>query len=394
MAKKVSSWSDGVKKVSPGKWLIRVTWTDADGKRHDTERITYADTKAEALVARTALQTEVSGSRQQGWTVAEAMARFLDTLKSGTMQAWKSNANRIVRVFGDRRLGTIEPAEVQRFMRDLPMKDSTVRNLRNCFSGVFRFARDQGEYTGRNPIRETTPRRTPKTQAQLLHEQDNPPQRAYLGDQVQRFLEALDPDLRPLQITQLLLGCRFGEVSALEWRDVDLVTGEVRIRQAQYRGTLGVTKAGKLRRTALGPYGVSLLTAHKAAMVAAGWPGHERFVFPRPCYAAYAAADRTHDMWAYWTVKKKILEAQKAAGITVDARTHAMRHTHITLVMAQQTHALDQGLAAQHRAMVGHASAAQTETYVDVRALPLVRMAAETEMALVGEKLRVVGASR
>lgn len=391
---KKTSWSDGVKKLSAGKWLVRVTWTDKDGKRRDTERVVLADSKAEALLARTKVQAELSGPRLHGWTVATAFDRYVATLKPGTKHSWGSYARRIVKVFGDRRLGEITPTEIQRFLFQLPVSDATAAQYRTVFLRAYAFAQEAGEYPGTNPVRDTRPRKTPKTNEQLLEEQDNPVVRAYRGDETQRFLAALDPELRPLQITQLLLGSRFGEVSALELGDVDWVTGAVRIRRGQFHGAIGVTKAKKARPSGLGPYGLAMLKAHRARMEELKWPGWDRLVFPRPLYAQ----PRTHDMWAYWTVRTKVKEAQEAAGISIASRTHAMRHTNVTAAAVQRDMAMDTTMAALHRQMVGHASAAQSMTYIDTAALPVVRLAGELEKVLVpllsetasnmGEKIR------
>lgn len=379
-----SSWTDGVKKLAPGRYLVRVTWTDKAGKRHDTERIVMVDTKAQAQAARAELQRELSGPRERGSKVAYALDKYVETLRPGTRHSWSSYARTIAKTFGERRLGDITPAEVQRFLFNLPVADSTANLYRTLFSCTYKYARDSGEYAGTNPVKETSPRRTPKTEAELLDEQENPEKRAYLGDETQRFLDALDPDLRPLQTIQLFLGCRFGEVSALEWRDVDLETGEVWVRRKQYNGSVGVTKNREQRRTALGPQGLALLKAHKADMAGKQWPGWERLVFPRPL----TYHDRSHDMWSSRTVIHKVSEAQRAAGIEVASRTHAMRHTHITLTAVQRALALDASveLGKLHRSMLGHASEAQSAVYINQRALPAVRLAAEIEKALVGEE--------
>lgn len=380
---KTNSWTDGVKKLGPGKYHVRVTWTDKGGKRHDTERIVMADTKAKAQLARAQLQTELSGPRERGWLVDTALDKYIETLKPGTQHSWRSFARRISKAFAGRRLGDLTTAEIQRFLHALPVADSTANSHRTLLLGAYKFAQGCCEYAGANPVKETEPRTTRKTPAELLEAQENPTQRAYLGDELQRFLAALDPDLRALQSIQLLLGCRFGEVSALEWRDVDLETGVVHIRRTQYNGTVGVTKGGEQRKTALGPHGVAVLKAHRAVMEEKQWPGWEQLVFPRPAYVH----DRTHNMWSSRTVILKVTQAQRAAGITVGSRTHAMRHTHITLAAVQRAHVVDDTVAALHRSMVGHASEKQSAIYIDKRALPAVRLAAEIEEALLGKTL-------
>jgi integrase len=374
--------TDGVKKLAPGKYLVRVTWTDQAGKRRDTERKVLADTRAKAQAVRAELFRELSAPRDQGWKVAFALDQLVSTQRAGTKHSWSSYARRITKVFGERRLGDLKPTEIQRFLHNLPVADSTANGYRTLLSCMYKQARRCGAYAGPNPVQETEARKTEPTEAELLFAQENPPKRAYTVEETLRFIAALDPDLRPLQLIQLFLGCRFGEVSALEWRDVDLETGEMQIRRKQYNGAVGVPKNGEPRRAVLVPEGIAVLKTHKAKMEELKWPGYDRLVFPRPKYAH----DRTHDMWSSRTVILKVTQAQKAAGIEVDSRTHAMRHTHITLAAVQQALAVEGSfdLGELHRSMLGHASEAQSRAYIDKRALPAVRLAASIEKALMG----------
>lgn len=393
MPKKNEGYRDGIKKLGPGKWLARITITDPTTKKKlvDTERTVKADTRLEALQRRAELRAAIEAESLQttvgGWTVDNAFDAFLPTLRPGTLHTWGSHARKIRAAFGTRKLASIRPEEVQKFLADLTVGDTTARNVRTLFARLFVFARSQGEHVGSNPIREVEIRKTPKTNAQLLAELESPPRRAYLGDEVQRFLAALPDDLRPLMTIQLLLGCRFGEASALEWRDVNLDTGEVRIRQTQYYGEIGPVKNKRGPRwTGLGPNALALLRNHREEMARRQWPGWERWVFPRPLYLD--DGPRSFDLWHYETVRSWTMRVQRELGIAVVSRTHAMRHTHITAQEVQQQLALDAATAAAdqalHRAMVGHASEAQTQTYVEPRALPRVAKATKLEPLLLG----------
>jgi integrase len=380
-----TAWTDGVKKLAPGKYLVRVTWTDKIGKRHDTERKVLADTKAKAQQARAELQRELAGPRDRGWLLSHALDQYIATTRDGTKHCWDSYARRINRAFGGRRLGDITTAEIQRFLYNLPLADNTANGYRTLFIGTYKHARICGEYAGVNVAKETEARRPKKTEAERLAALENPVKRAYLGDETQRFLAALDPNLRALQIIQIFLGCRFGEASALEWRDVDLETGDVNIRRKQYVNAVSVPKNGKERPTALGAQGIMVLKAHKARMEELKWPGWDRLVFPRP--VSYHA--RASDMWSSRTAILKVTQAQKAAGITVKSKTHAARHTHITLAEVDRVLHVEASvdLGVIHRQMVGHASEAQSRAYVDKSALPRRRLAASIEKAIVGEIL-------
>lgn len=376
-----SQWRDGLKKLGPGKWLARITWTDAAGKRRDTERVIHADTRGEALQKREALAQQLARP-STCWTVGEAIDKLMPTLRPGTLSVWKSHAKKVRATFGERSLDDVKPDELRRFLAGLTVSDVTASNVRSLLTKVWEFARDAGRFDGQNPVRLTNARKTPRTSAQLLAELENPPRRAFHADEIGLFLAAIPGDMRAMMTLQLLLGCRFGEASALQWADVDLDTGRVRIVRTQYNGSVGPTKGKRARWTSLGPGGVAILKTQRATMEAAQWPGWETWCFPR------RHTGRTHrfelPLWDYRDVSKAVKAAKVAIGTDVVANTHALRHTFVTIAHAQQ---VERSEAVVLRSMVGHASEAQTYTYLDQRQLPADPMAARIEKALVGESV-------
>ncbi len=193
----------------------------------------------------------------------------------------------------------------------------------------------------------------------MLAELEAPqPRRALLGNELPRFfagLEAQAPELYPLCKLQLLLGCRWAEVTALQWRDVDWDTGVVTIRRSQSRkGEMGPPKGKRARVTALGPEGLAFLRGHRAEMERKQWPGWELWMFPRPPMGK----PRPCDVWGYETARRRFHDALKAAGIEIQGATHALRHSHVTLARALESDAALQ-------ASVGHADPRQTERYTD-----------------------------
>lgn len=374
--------SDGLRKLGPGRWEARFTARDpATGKKSlDTTRVIHANTRAEALIERVRLQREIVGSKGE-WTVAEAVEAWLPSMPTNTRNARTSQSRGFRERFGERRLSSVQPAEVQAWIAGLPVADETANQYRAAIMALYAYARNQGKLIGQNPMGQTVKRRTPKTSAELLAELEQPrPRRALIGNEVARFfaeLEALDRDLVPLVRTQLLLGCRFGEVSALQWRDVDWDTGFVAIRRNQLRlGELGPPKGKRARDAVLGTEGLALLRGHRAAMERAAWPGWDVWVFPRP---PNPLDRRRHDMWTYDTVRRRVREALTNAGVSLANVTHAMRHTHITVARQLEQDAL-------LRSTVGHSDARHTERYTDEshRAAVAVRFAAEFEEKLAG----------
>jgi integrase len=159
-----------------------------------------------------------------------------------------------------------------------------------------------------------------------------------------------------LVATMAWTGLRFGEASALEWQDVDLDAGTIRVRRAQWRGSVGHVKASCSKRTIVIPDElVDVLREHRHAMLSGQQRGVSLpLVFPsRRTGARYVT--NTH-------ARKAIACVCTAAGIDLDGRptVHMLRHT--------WTNALRQVVTSEIvcRALVGHADEESTERYSNV----------------------------
>lgn len=358
--------SDGIEKIGPGKWKARITWHDAQGKKHDTDRTIKADTKAQAVVERERIREELAGSGDE-WTVEQAIAEWLPSMRSGSRQSRDTHARRFKERFGTLRLSRVPPAEVQRWLAALDVSDLTANAHRASLLALYKFSKSKGRLCGANPITQTVRRLTPRTNAEWLEELEGPvKRRALVGQELPRFFAAMlakYPRLYPMMRCQLLLGCRWSEASALQWRDIDWETGVVTIRRCQQRdGDIGPPKGKKARDAALGPEGLAFMRGHRAAMEREGWPGHETWCFPRPI----THMKRRHDMWPYSTVYEFVCDVMHDLGIDLACATHAMRHSYVTLARALESDAVDRAAAGKAlRDTVGHSSERVTEGYTD-----------------------------
>lgn len=150
-------------------------------------------------------------------------------------------------------------------------------------------------------------------------------------------------------------GMRFGEASALEWQDVDLDAGTIRVRRAQWRGIVGHVKAKASKRLIVIPDElVEVLREHRRAMVAGQQRGvSSPLVFPsrRP---GVAHVSNIH-------ARKAILMVCAAAKIDLDGRpaVHMLRHTANNLVRQSTSEIVRQ-------ALIGHADEEIGERYSQV----------------------------
>ncbi len=87
-----------------------------------------------------------------------------------------------------------------------------------------------------------------------------------LGE-LQRLLDATKhetEDIGAMVVVQVSTGMRFCEVSALEWQDIDLSAGKLRIVRSQVGGVVGPPKTEVTRRDVfLAPVVVELLRRHR-----------------------------------------------------------------------------------------------------------------------------------
>lgn len=364
----------GIKKISPGRWRLRITYREND-KLIDTSITVDADTKLEAARKREEIVAERRAAASGAWTVEEAVTRYLGSIeRTGTLVTRKAQLRHVCARFGRLPLRSVRAEDVQRFLAELPAGDTYTLNVRAAFQMVFSYAKEHGRWSGRTPIDDTIPRRRKRTVKEMMQAAEGEtPRRALIGEELDRFraaLRRLHPELYPVLETQLGLGCRFSEVSALKWSDVDLETGVVVIRRAQYRGVLGPTKGNAVRFAALGPEALAMLRE---------LPRVNEWVFPRPRFK-HARTEQSHPFWVYATVRVAIGEAFEEAGVTLRNRTHALRHTFVSEARAAGEDDL-------LRRLVGHQSKEMTELYTTVTAGQLAKiaqLAARVEKGLMG----------
>lgn len=83
---------------------------------------------------------------------------------------------------------------------------------------------------------------------------DEGPRHAHTQEEVAAVLRACESEFdRALLTTAYYTGMRIGELLAVTWADVDLLTGRINIRRSWSRGAETTTKSRKRREFALAP---------------------------------------------------------------------------------------------------------------------------------------------
>jgi len=161
---------------------------------------------------------------------------FLPTVKPATQRKYLSTLTiHLLPAFGAIRLCEIGTLDLQRFVlakMQAGLGWESCDLLRNLMSKVFKLAKTWNFYAGENPAADVTlPEKTPVREKHVLEQA-----------QIQPLLDRLREPCRTMVLLGLLTGMRVGEILGLRWLDVDLLAGQLRIRQTIYRGAVNTPK--------------------------------------------------------------------------------------------------------------------------------------------------------
>jgi integrase len=220
--------------------------------------------------------------------------------------------------------------------------------------------------------------------------------RLLTGDELAIFLETaramvtadkLSPLWFALLATLAYTAMRIGEATALRWTDLDEQAGLIRIRRAQWRGHIKLTKSKRRRSVPFMPPLTDILREYRAWLVATQHLGvGSGWLFP----AASIRKARSDELWppcGTGSLRKPLIAVLEAIELEGRITTHGLRRTWNNL--------LRQVAAGEVvRATTGHVTEAMTEHYSHVhqnekaqaatRALSLVRSTPMKVGTLVG----------
>ena len=166
---------------------------------------------------------------------------MLPTLKYSTQRNYRHMFRRhLLPALGHRRLCDIQRVQLQRFIIEKLQQDfswQTAAHIKNTLSKVLGVAVTWG-YIEDNPARGIKlPPRQLKRERKFL-----------TPEQVQRLFAALPEPGRTIVLVAVLSGLRIGEILALRWKRMDLLSGVIRIRESVYEGRFSTPKTASSRR--------------------------------------------------------------------------------------------------------------------------------------------------
>ncbi|MFC7243678.1 tyrosine-type recombinase/integrase [Catellatospora aurea] len=350
---------------SDGRWHGRVTMGTLDDGKPDRRHVS-AKTEAEVTQKVRSLEKDRDAGRVvrpgRGWTVEKWLNHWLEHIAAPKVRAnTLSGYSVAVRVHlipgvGAHRLDKLTPEHLEKLYARMQANGSAAATAHQAHRTI-RAALNQAvkrQYLARNPaVHATAP--------QLDDEEIEP----YSIEEVQRFLSEAGKHRNSARwAIALALGLRQGEVLGLQWSDVDLDKGELRVRRSRLRpkyahGCGGTcqrkagycpdkqqinaatdktkSRAGR-RRVGLPAELVELLEAHreeqeKERITASQLWSEEGWVFASPT-GRPLSPNTDYREW------KRLLAA---AGLR-DGRLHDARHTAATVLLI---------LGVQQRAVMG-----------------------------------------
>jgi integrase len=181
---------------------------------------------------------------------------FFPTLKPSTQKRYRQTlTTHLLPAFGSYRLRDIGTVDLQRFVLQKMQGGlgwESANHLRNLLSKVFERAKQWNCYSGVNSASGVSlPEKTPVRERHSL-----------APEHVPRLLDLLKEPARTLVLLGILTGMRVGELLGLRRKDVNFVTGQIRIEQANYRGLFGPPKTKGSKRSLPIPKALAAPLAH------------------------------------------------------------------------------------------------------------------------------------
>lgn len=267
MTKRRGHGEGTVTRRSDGRWQVCIDLgRGIDGKRR--RKFAYAATQGEAIKQ----LKRLAGRAVDGQLLATStptVARYLEDWFTTNADSWRASTKRgyrsaidlyLVKAFGQLRLEQLSPIAVQRWLNQHKDEHGAKRRIALAHA-VLRSALSDAQRLQLVTINAAALVKVPQSTTRAIV--------PLSLDQATAFLKAAGQHrLGALFSVALAAGLRLGEATGLRWDDVDLETGEIRIRQqlqqVKKRLVLQELKTEKSRRTLMLPNAcIVALKAHR-----------------------------------------------------------------------------------------------------------------------------------
>ena len=312
-----------IRRVAAGSWQVR--YRDPSGR----ERARSFRRKTDAEKFMVTIETDKLRGMWADPRLAKITVReWLPTWQASRVHLGPSTRalsesllrNHVLPYFGDRRLGSVTPTDVQGFVAHLEEKGLAASTIRQCYllvAGLFSSALDS-DIIVRSPCRGINLPEYSKTEMRFL-----------TADEVTDLAAVIDQRYRALVLTAAYAGCRFGELAGLKVHRLDLLRRTLTVTEAlsEVRGQVRMAPpktAAARRQLALPRFLAEELIHHLTT-----WPPEaEGFVFTAPQGGPLLRRNFRRRAW---------LPAVRAS-VGEPLRTHDLRHTHAAFLIAQGEH--------------------------------------------------------
>lgn len=310
----------GVERLGPGEYRIRGHYIHPKtGRRRELDRIVKAPSPLDAFEMRLLALREAAGSAEEERPRTEAFARSWLLSKSPGLRASTRTTYataldlHILPTFRDWFIDRIAFQDVVAW-RDAQKGSPTTINGR---LRVFKTLMADAKQILRLDV-------DPTARVEALPEGPKK-NKTLTADELRRLLAAVrehESQWYPLVLFLAYTGARFGEASALEWRDIDWSIGSIRIERAHVRGQVATTKTDDPRTVPLPDELAEALRAHRIRT------GEFDLVFPARRRKGRDKAEMRNLGYSQPScLSKPMKHARAEAKIGRKATPHWFRHT-------------------------------------------------------------------
>lgn len=340
MATRSRQWGEGTITERPradGTTAFLARWLDTSGISPKERAKTFPSRDAAEDFLKETHRAKRDGRLRSPatMTVSELVAEYIDRASSRiserTVLTYQDRAaTMIAPTIGRRKLDTITPLDVQRWIDQLGKQafaPSTIHAAVAVLMGALREAALLGitdRHLGQGIRRPSIGRPVTATWTEA---------------EVKRVLKAVRDDARfgALYHVAIATGLRPGELRALKWADVDLESGAIHVRRTISKDAHGSeiiadrTKSKTSRAVAISPAIVARLKWHRARQ-------RERQLQHESWQTLDLVFDRGDGHWLYQSHWQKFHRALcERVGVSV-IRAHDLRHTSASLELETGTH--------------------------------------------------------